>query len=209
MTNLRLRVELADRPGVFAGATAALAALGVDLLAVDVLEENGPTVVDELVVSLPPGVTVQDVEDVLRVAGAIELLSTSLDSPTRDPVVRALEDAVTVLSSPWNAAAKGEALAAVAYADIGQLLDVGEAWRFPLARRAIDTQVPAAGRAGPDASPLAVPSGWVLWAAQAGPDPAFVAVVGRRLNVRFSAAEAARVRAFATLLATVGVISAY
>jgi hypothetical protein len=209
MTNLRLRIELADRPGVFAGATAALAALGVDLLAVDVLEENGPTVVDELVVSLPPGVTVQDVEDVLRVAGAIELLSTSVDSPTRDPVVRVLEDAVTVLSSPWHAAAKGEALAAVAYADIGQLLDVGEALRFPLARRAIDTQVPAAGRAGPDASPLAVPSGWVLWAAQAGPDPAFVAVVGRRLNVRFSAAEAARVRAFATLLATVGVTSAY
>jgi hypothetical protein len=209
MTNLRLRVELADRPGVFAGATASLASLGVDLLAVDVLEENGPTVVDELVVSLPPGVTVQQVEDVLRVAGAIELLSTSVDVPTRDPVVRALDHALTVLTSPWDAAAKGDALAAVAYADVGQLLDIGEACRFPLACRALDTQVPAAGRASPDASPLALASGWVLWVAQAGPDPAFLAVVGRRLNVRFSAAEAARLRAFATLLATVGVISAY
>jgi hypothetical protein len=209
MTNLRLRVELADQPGVFAGATAALAALGVDLLAVDVLEENGPTVIDELVVSLPPGVTVQHVEDVLRVAGAIELLSTSIDVPTRDPVVRVLDHAVTVLTSPWDADAKGEALAAVAYADVGQLIDVGEALRFPLARRAVETRIPAIGRADPDASPLAIPSGWVLWVAQAGPDPAFVAVVGRRLNVRFSAAEAARLRAFATLLATVGVISAY
>jgi hypothetical protein len=209
MTNLRLRLELADRPGVFAGATAALAALGVDLLSVDVLEENGPTVVDELVVSLPLGVTIQDVEDVLRMAGAIELLSASVDGPTRDPVVRVLDHAVTVLTSPWDAAAKGDALAAVAYADVGQLVDVGEAARFPLARRALETQVPAAGRAGPDSSPLGIPSGWVLWAAQAGPDPAFLAVVGRRLNVRFSAAEAARLRAFATLLATVGVISAY
>jgi hypothetical protein len=209
MTNLRLRIELEDRPGVFAGATAVLGALGVDLLAVDVLEENGPTVVDELVVSLPPGVTVQDVEDALRLAGAIELLSIAIDGPTRDPVVRVLDHAVTVLTSPWDADAKGQALAAVAYADVGQLIDVGEASRFPLARRALDMQVPAAGRAGPDASPLAIPSGWVLGVAQAGPDPAFLAVVARRLNVRFSAAEAARLRAFATLLATVGVISAY
>jgi hypothetical protein len=208
MTHLRLRVELVDRPGVFAGATAALAALGVDLVSVDVLEENGPTVIDELVVAVPPGVTVQNVEDVLRRAGAIELLSTAVDVPTRDPVVRALEHAATVLSSPWSAAATGDALAAVAYADAGRLLDVDEAGRFPLARRAIDTQVAAAGRADRDASPLGIPSGWVLWVAQAGPDPAFLAVVARRMNVRFSAAEAARLRAFTTLLATVGVTTA-
>jgi hypothetical protein len=209
VTDVRLRVELADRPGVFAGATSALAALGVDLLAVDVLEENGPTVVDELVVRLPPDVAVQDVEDALRVAGAVDVLSAGTGGPLQDPVVRAINDSLTVLTQPWDADAKGRALARIAYADVGALVDSGEAARFPLARRAIETGIPASGRAGPDASPLAVPAGWVLWVAQEGPDPAFLAVVARRLNVRFSAAEAARLRAFATLLATVGVVSAY
>jgi hypothetical protein len=45
-----------------------------------------------------------------------------------------------------------------------------------------------------------VPAGWVLWVAPQVPHPDRVAVVGRRLNVRFSATEAARLRAFATLL---------
>jgi hypothetical protein len=36
-----------------------------------------------------------------------------------------------------------------------------------------------------------------------------MAVVARRINVRFSAAEAARLRSFATLLATARVTSAY
>lgn len=209
MSDLRLRVELADRPGVFAGATCALAALGVDLLAIDVLEENGPTVIDELVVRLPPGVTPQQVEDVLRMAGAIEVLSTAAGGPLVDPVVRAMTDAIGVLTRPWDADAQGAALARVAYADAGALVDIGHAERFPLARRALETGVPTAGRAGPDASPLAVPAGWVLWAAQDGPHPHLLAVVARRLNVRFSAAEAARLRAVATLIATVGAVSAY
>jgi predicted amino acid-binding ACT domain protein len=209
MTSLRLRVELADRPGIFAAATTALAALGVDLLAIDVLEENGPTVVDELVVRTPPGVSAQDVEDVLRMAGAIEVLSVAVGGPVEDPVVRAIGYALAVLSSPWDADAAGRALASLAYADAGVMLDVGDAARFPLGRRALETGIPATGRAGPDASPLAVPTGWVLWVAQDGPDPAAMAVVARRLNVRFSAAEAARLRAFATLLARTGVAAAY
>lgn len=208
MTNLRLRLELADRPGVFAGATAALAALGVDLLAVDVLEDYGATVVDELVVAMPPGVAVQDVEDALRVAGAIEVLSTSYGGPIEDAVVRVLSEMRTVLTSLWDPDAKGRALASVAYADAGMLLDVGDAARFPLARRALETQVPATGPAGPDTSPLGLGSGWVLWVAVEGPEPPVMAVVARRLNVRFSATEAARLRAFATLLMTAGVVAA-
>jgi hypothetical protein len=208
MTSLRLRLELADHPGVLAAATTALASLGVDVLAIDVLEENGPTVVDELVVRLPPAITVQDVEDVLRMAGAIEVLSVAAGGPVEDPVVRAIAHAQTTLTTPWDADAAGRALAAVAYADAGVLVDVGEAVRYPLARRALDSGVPATGRAGPDASPLGSPTGWVLWVAQEGSEPAFMAVVARRLNVRFSATEAARLRAFATLLATAGVASA-
>jgi hypothetical protein len=208
MTNLRLRLELANRPGVFAGATAALAALGVDLLAVDVLEDYGSTVVDELVVAMPPGVAVQDVEDALRVAGAVDVLSTSFGGPIEDSVVRALSEMTTVLTSPWDADIKGRALASIAYADAGLLMDVGDASRFPLARRALETQVPATGPAGPDASPLGIPGGWILWVAVDRPESPLMAVVARRLNVRFSATEAARLRAFATLLMTAGLVAA-
>lgn len=206
---VRLRIELADRPGVFAGATATLAALGVDLLAIDVLEENGPTVIDELVVRLPPAVSLQDVEDCLRMAGAIEVLSTSVEGPLQDPVVRAISQTLTALSSPWDAGAEGRALAQIAYADVGALVDVGEAVRFPLGRRALESRVPASGRAGADVSPLAMPTGWVLWVAPETADPRVLAVVGRRVSVRFSAAEAARLRAVTTLLAAVGAASTY
>lgn len=205
----RLRVELADRPGVFAGATATLAALGVDLLAIDVLEENGPTVIDELVVELPPAVSLQDVEDCLRMAGAIEVLSTSVAGALQDPVVRALEQTLTAVSSPWDPAAEGRALAQIAYADVGALVEVGEALRFSLGRRALESRVPASGRADAGASPLALPTGWVLWVAPETAEPAVLAVVGRRLNVRFAAAEATRLRALTTLLAAVGAVRAY
>src|SRR5689334_22000563 len=53
MNPLRVRVELADEPGALAGLTTALAGLGVDVASVDVLEVDGITVIDELVLRLP------------------------------------------------------------------------------------------------------------------------------------------------------------
>lgn len=199
---LRVRVEVADVPGALAGITAALAGLTVDVCAVDVLEIDGSRVVDELLLRLPAGVQPQEVRDVLRISGA-DVLSFAVDAARADPVVRALGLMRSVLDNPWDADAPGRALATTAYADVGALLDVGAAVRFPLARRALEDGVPAAAPAGPDVSPLAVPGGWVLWVAPALPRPQQVAVVGRRLNVRFSATEAARLRAFATALESV------
>lgn len=124
MTMLRVRVEVADVPGALAALTAALAALEVDVSAIDVLEVDGRSVVDELRLRLPSGVRVQEVRDVLRMAGA-DVLSSAVDTARSDPVVSA----------------------------------------FELMRSVLD-------------------------------------VVGRRLNVRFSATEAARLRAFTTVLAS-------
>lgn len=199
MTMLRVRVEVADTPGALAGIAAALAGLDVDVSAIDVLEVDGSRVVDELLLRLPAGVRAQEVRDVLRMSGA-DVLSFAVDSARSDPVVRALELMRSVLDHPWDADAPGRALATTAYADVGALLDVGVADRFPLARRALEDGVPASAPAGPDVSPLAVPGGWVLWVAPQLRDPQQVAVVGRRLNVRFSATEAARLRALATAL---------
>ncbi|GAC1444517.1 MAG: hypothetical protein NVS3B26_06170 [Mycobacteriales bacterium] len=207
MTLLRMRVELVDAPGALAGVTSSLAALSVDVAAVDVLEVDGRTVVDELLLRLPAGVTAQDVEDVVRMAGAVDVLSAVESKPAADAAVRALELARGVLSAPGDADAPGLAFARSAYADAGMWVEVGAAARYPLASRALEDGVPSSGRADPDASPLALPSGWVLWVAPQMPDPARLVVVGRRLNVRFSATEAARLRAFATLLETVGRLS--
>ena len=202
MTMLRVRVEVADRPGALAGLTAALAALSVDVASIDVLEVDGSTVVDELVLRLPRGVTGREVWDVLRVAGAAQVLSSAAEGPVTDPAVTAIELARSVLADPADADAPGRSLARAAYADVGRWVDVEEALRFPLAARAVVGGVPSSGPAGPDASPLAVPSGRVLWVAPQLPEPRRLAVVGRRTGIRFSATEAARLRAFATLLET-------
>lgn len=203
-----MRVELVDQPGALAGLTAALAGLGVDVASVDVLEVDGGTVVDELLLRRPPGVSTQEVEDALRLGGALDVLSSHVDTRRGDPTVRAMELVASVVTSPGDADAPGRTLAKVAYADAGMLLDVGEAARFPLAERALREGVPTSGRSGPDTSPLGVPSGWVLWVAPSVGRPQRVAVVARRLDVRFSATEAARLRAFATVLEELANVSA-
>lgn len=200
MDLLRVRVELVDEPGALAGLTAALAGLGVDVASVDVLEVDGSTVVDELMLRLPRGVSAREVEDALRIGGAVDVLSSHVDTPRGDATVRALELVGSVLTAPGDADAPGRGLAKISYADAGAFLSVGEAARYPLARRARADGVPTSGRAGPDASPLAVTSGWVLWLTPSIEDPQHVAVVARRMDVRFSATEAARLRAFVTLL---------
>jgi hypothetical protein len=200
MEMLRVRVELIDAPGTLAGVATALAGLAVDVVSVDVLEVDGRTVVDEMVLRLPEQVNAQDVEDALRIAGAVDVLSILSGARSGDPAVAALEVTRAMLAAPWDADAPGRALAQVSYADVGALVDIGVAARFPLAQRALETGIPAAGRAGPDASPLAMATGWVLWVAPQTPDPVRLAVVARRLNVRFSATEAARLRALAGLL---------
>jgi hypothetical protein len=200
MTQLRVRVELVDAPGALAAVTAALAALGVDVAAIDVLEIDGHTVVDELLLRLPPGTSALEVEDALRLAGAVDVLSFGEGRSSEDAAVGAFHLAREVLSAPSDADAPGRALARCAYADVGRFVEADEARQYPLAVRVLADGVPATGRSTPDAAPLAVPSGWVLWVAPQVAEPTRLAVVGRSLNVRFSATEAARLRAFATLL---------
>lgn len=195
-----MRVELADEPGALAALTTALSGLGVDIASVDVLEVDGITVVDELVLRVPAGVSPRDVEAAVRLGGAGDVLSTHIAAPRGDAVVRAIELLASVLAVPGDAEAADRGLAGIAYADAGALLDLDEALSYPLAQRALDQGVPISARSTPDASPLAVSSGWVLWLTPAVENPLHIAVVARRVDVRFSATEAARLRAFVTLL---------
>ncbi len=200
MNPLRVRVELADEPGALARLTSALAGLGVDVASVDVLELDGITVVDELVLRLPAGTGARDVEEAVRLAGAGEVLSTHIDAQRGDATVRTIELVAAVLAVPGDSDVVDRGLIEIAYADAGALLDLEEAHNYPLAQRAREQGVPISGRAAPDASPLAVSNGWVLWLTPAVENPLHVAVVARRMDVRFSATEAARLRAFVTLL---------
>lgn len=47
-----VRVWLDDRPGAFAEVATAIAALGVDLVGIDILETGGGRAIDELAVEL-------------------------------------------------------------------------------------------------------------------------------------------------------------
>lgn len=199
MTMLKVRVEILDEPGALARLTTALASLAVDVADIDVLELDGRSVVDEMLLRLPDAVTVQQVQDVLRAAGA-DVLSFRPAASAKDAAVAAFDLTRSVLAAPWDADLPGQSLARVAHADVGALVDVGECARFPLAQRALEQGIPATGPADADSSPLALTTGWVLWVAPQLPGPHCVAVVGRRLNVRFAATEAARLRAFCTLL---------
>lgn len=200
MTLLKVRVEIVDAPGALAALTASIAALGVDVVAIDVLELDGRTVVDELVLRLPAGVGASDVKNALRSAGAVNVLSSADARPVVDATVRAFDLACQILVSPADARVAADALARCASADTGALVDIDEVGRFALASHALAAGAPAVGRATVGAAPFAVPGGWILWVAPQVPEPTRLAVVGRRLNVRFSATEAARLRAFATLL---------
>ena len=203
MTMLKVRVEVADTPGALAGITAALAALEVDVAAIDVLEVDGRSVVDEMILRLPGGVTVRDVQRVLRSAGAAEVLSSRVSTPAVDQAVAAFELTRAVVTAPGDAAVVGRCLARAAKADTGALIEISQCTRFPLAMRALERGVPTTGPAGPNNSPLALATGWTLWIAPQVSDPQHLGVVGRRLNVRFAATEAARLRAFVTLLEAV------
>lgn len=197
---MRIRVELIDQPGALASVATVLAALGVDVVSVDVLAVDGRTVVDEMVLRVPANVVPEYVEDALRMAGAVEVMSWLPGARVEDPAVAALEVLREVVENPGDADAPGRALALIAHADVGAMVDVGEAARFPLARQALQSGVAAAGPAGPESAPLAASTGWVLWAAPATADPLRLAVVSRRLNVRFSATEGRRLGSLAGLL---------
>lgn len=69
----------------------------------------------------------------------IELLDAPGSLAGVTAALAAFELARTVLTSPGDPDAPGRALAQVAYADVGSLVDADAARRFPLARRALDS----------------------------------------------------------------------
>ena len=203
MPRLRIRVELPDVPGALAAAADALAGLGTDIERVDVLEVDGQTVIDEIVVTVADSVAIATVEAALTGAGALAVLSHTVDLPAADPIVSTLDLVREVIAAPTaleRAERAGAVLARLAYADNGRLVPARSVGSHPMARRALHDGVPTAGRNLEGAAPAGMSGAWALWFAPVVARPRRVAVVTRAVNVRFSASEIARARAFLTLL---------
>lgn len=90
------------------------------------LEAGGGTVVHELLLRRPADVIRQEIETALRLGGALDVLSSRMDTRRGDLTVRAMELVTSVMTPSGEADAPGRALVEVAYAGAGMLLDVGE-----------------------------------------------------------------------------------
>lgn len=86
---MRLRVELADKPGSLAGVAAVLGAYSGNIVAIDVLQSQGETVVDEITVEVPDSVNLTELRKLIATRSDAHVLSYQLASPI-DPVVRVL-----------------------------------------------------------------------------------------------------------------------
>lgn len=178
--------------------------LGGNVLAIDVQEVDGPSVVDELLVDLPGDVLPAHVAQALEAVGAGSLLSAKPGAEVPDQVVRALRWACALTSAgPYGVDAELErAVAEVCGCSNVWLADVEEARQVEAARLALARGRPVSHRtAEPPAAlgPVSASEVWLLAVPDARLEPARVALVARPLPDRFTVTEIERVGALLSL----------
>jgi hypothetical protein len=202
MARIRIRVELVDQPGALGRMAAALGELDIDIVAVDVQEIDGTSVVDDLVVDTPDGMWPEDLRRRMTAAGAIDVSVADAVPQLVDAQVRCFEAAGAVV----RAAARGlldteveRVLANVTGADrtwVVTLPSSVEAGLPSAAYRALDGEVPVTERTAELPEPLSVGDGpaWLL-AVPGSPAPRRrVALIARSGDLRFTDSEIARSR---------------
>jgi len=200
----RLRITLPDRLGALGRIGTVVGALGGNVLAVDVQEVDGPSVVDELLVDLPDHVLPADVAAALAKAGAGSLLSAKAGADVPDQVVRALRWACALTSAgPYGVDDELErAVAEVCGCSNVWLAGVEQARLVEAARLALARGRPVTHRTAdlPLAlGPVAADEVWLLAVPDARIEPARVALVARALPDRFTVTEVERVSALLSL----------
>jgi len=201
---VRLRIALLDRPGALGRVGTVVGDLGGNVLAIDVQEVDGASVVDELLVDLPEHVLPDDVAGALVAAGAGSLLSAKAGADVPDQVVRALRWACALTSAgPYGADEELErAVAEVCGCSNVWLTDVEQARPIEAARLALVRGRPVSLRTSEPPAALgllAAPEVWLLAVPDARIEPARVALVARPLPDRFTVAEIERVSALLSL----------
>lgn len=200
----RLRIALPDRPGALGMVGMVIGELGGNVLAIDVQEVDGPSVVDEILVDLPDDVLPADVASALSAGGAGSMLSAKPGSDEPDQVVRALRWACALVSAgPYGADDELErAVAEVCGCSNVWLAEVDQARPVEAARLALARGRPVSHRTSdlPSAlGPMASPEVWLLAVPDARIGPARVALVARPLQERFTVTEIERVSALLSL----------
>jgi hypothetical protein len=211
---VRLRIALSDRPGSLARVAAAIGEQGGNITAVDVLDAEFDTAIDEITVDFPEAPDFTELRGALDASGAATLQSHQ-EARVGDPVVEVLRRVVELLEGRHNNGHAGGELAksvsqvcsspAVWVAD-GDGAGRYEAGRFALERNGAFTERTAD-------LPEAVGAifngeAWLL----AVPDPfggnERVVFVARPIELAFTATEITRIEALMALHDQLDLLSA-
>lgn len=200
----RLRIELDDAPGHLGRAAAALGALGVNILDVDVHGIAGDRRDDELLVDLTVPLDLPAVEAALRDVGC-EVVDIRPSDPHEliDAGTRCLELAGGLIADqPVSDDRMGELVRALVRADLSWVGPVPGMSPSGVAARALESGAPAQGRDPVKRSPRGDDVPWSLAIPFSAGERRRVLVLVRR-RPRFSFTETARAQAFLRLGAVV------
>ncbi|MHB8463432.1 MAG: ACT domain-containing protein [Acidimicrobiales bacterium] len=211
MTNaVRLRVELADRPGSLADVAAVIGTYGGNIVAIDVLHREGDTVVDEITVELRDTIDLAGLRQLIATQSSATVLSYQLASPV-DTVVRVLRRLAEVAAPGDPDGPLRRAIADLCStpavwsmsADDGGAYEAGRAaLRQPGTAVVLRTteQLPALGESIQGEAVL-------LAIVPLGAGPPRVVLVGRSVVQGFTATESSRIEALVALHAKLAVHS--
>lgn len=200
----KLRVETSHTPGQLAEISRALAAVGANIVSLDVHTVDASTVADELVVALTVPIDVPLLAFVLE---PLDVVLTDLRPADRhelvDPVAHAIEAAGTAMQEPITCASLGAALGRVVGADVAFVRP--QLRGLPLvgaAATAVEEQRPVLAREAVKHLGAAPEGAWVLAAPALLDTRPHVAVLVR-CSPRFSFTETARLQAILAVAAGV------
>ena len=203
-STVRLRVELADRPGSLADVAAVIAARSGNITAIDVLEGEGGRVVDEITVEVPEGIDFGVLRAEIARAGDARVVSHQR-AEVVDPIVRVLRRIADALdripADPAEALRQG--LADLCATPAAWVLDAGRAAAFSVGRHALEHPGTAVVARTTEKLPslgetLTGEASVVAVGTVAGGDPA-VAMVARPVTQGFTPTECHRIEALVAL----------
>ena len=206
MALYKLRIELRDSPGQLGRMSSAIGVAGGNIEAIDIQEVNGDVVIDEVVIRLAANRPIDAVRRELLDAGAISVLSTATDRQLPvDGVVNALAVASSIASAgDWEAAVDAfeAGLPRLVPATSVRLTETRHVMDHPLLCRVL-TGSDAVTERTTDMPTILPPVDRPVWVLGVM-DPlagGLVAVLTRMMNIRFSGAEAERVRGLLRVVA--------
>ena len=101
MEHYAVRVWLPDRPGALGQVASRIGAVRGDVVGIEILERGAGRAIDELVVALPePGLVDLLVNEIAQVDGVDVEDVRSVNDPTHDPRLDALETAARLVEAP-------------------------------------------------------------------------------------------------------------